>query len=300
MSDDSNDNDTEYSEDDEEEVDPEEESASEISEQDKVKEKKAVEKKEQGVKIRNEHYAYYPRELNPGLKHAGEVFRINIVNKNEDELPDGNAIKTFLKVVNPTMSFKLEEWERIDKQIKKSRTPIKEYMAMAIMQFVRDQELLERIRKQSLIDLGREEVRIQMEAEIEKKLMVKKAIWEPRFGKKSKNKTPSEIIESIDKTIGLEKDSDVETQEEKDKLVERLKKKSLWQPRYSKKPPAITTKPNDAEDAALEEEVDRMNNPDDTFLESIKTEGVMPEEKGVAVAQDAGTDDAPTQEEMTS
>ena len=215
-----------------------------------------------------------------------------------DEAPGVEQVYRKIKI---ELGLVEEDWARIYRMIKLRREKIKDYILTAIMTYTQELEIYERAKRKEIARCAEAEVRTQIEAEIEKVLVIKKTIWQPRFGKKDEQagpKTPNDVLADINKERGIE-DSD---KEEKEKLLERLRKKSIWKPKYTKKPPAILSKVDKSPDEELEEEVDRLagtdnSNVDDNFIESIKTEGVLPEEKGIP--QDAGAGDAPTQEEMT-
>jgi hypothetical protein len=259
-----------------------------------------------GVNIHETNYLRYPRKLNPNK----DIPNTNIYipqTKEGPKLPEGMAIEQVYEKIKIVTSFHQADWDKVIRMIKLRRETIKAYFVTAVLRYTRELELIDKIKKEQIEHYAKEEVRLQVEAELEKHLMLKKALWEPRFGKKEDStgpKTPADVIADIDKELGIAEGLDEFDQEQKDKLVDRLKKKSLWKPRYTKKPPAISSKVDKSPDEDLEEEVDRLNNKDnskveeDNFVESIKTEGVLPEEKGIT--QDTGADDAPTQEEMTA
>jgi len=267
-------------------IEPEEESISKIiTKADEVPEDKIS---EEGVGTdRNRTPVKRKKIKMPSVHEANAA-----VLKEEPEFLEYQTIK-------PTLIFVKSDWDVIYKMIKLRRETIRDYMITAIVAYTKQQLLFNRITNESIVEHAREDVRRQIEDEIEKKLIVKKSLWEPKYGKSPETKTRELVNEKIKKELKLNDNLDAEEKEDKDKLLERLKKNRLWKPRYGKKPPAITSKVDKSEDESLEEDVDRMNNPqsiDDNFMETITTVGVMPEEKGIEPAP--ADPDAPTQEEM--
>lgn len=228
----------------------------------------------------------------------------------ESDLPEGMAIEQVYEKFTIKLSLHEADWKRMYNMIRSRREKIKDYFQTAAIRYTQELEMIDKIRKEQIIHYTQEDVRLQVEAELEKKIMLKKALWEPRFGRRSEKegpKTPMDVISDLDKELGTRENLDEVDREEKDKMVDRLKKKSLWQPRYTKKPKALPKGVGVPIDEELEAEVDRLSNTDNSndsnteeenFAASIKTEGVLPQEKGMP--EDTGADDAPTQEEMAA
>jgi hypothetical protein len=177
--------------------------------------------------------------------------------------------------------------------------PLRTIIRDAITQYVSDSIIYNKMREEAIKSYAHSEVLSEIEKALIKRIELKNILWRPRYGKKGEDlkKSFEDIEKQVNKEVGAPDDLEDYEKEEKEKMVERIKNKDLWKPKYKKVPPALKTSKNKNNDEELEKDLDKGSTID---INTIKTIGVLPEELGIEVDDNIESDlnNAPTEEEM--
>lgn len=242
---------------------------------------------------------YYPKKENEGEISGKEIYISQDPDK-EIELSPGVINEYEECNVSIKLNFAKRDWDKVHGLIKRERDTIKQFSRRAIIKLADEMLDRERFRIKLLREKVEAEVMAELKEKIRQEIEVEKIIWNKKY--EGRDPDAVKLYPSLNEEM---KKQIAEEEAERLELAERIKRKeqkeAMNKAREERARARELKKAKENAANQTENETDNIDTApieEDNFTLDIRTEGVLPEEKGIVQDEDAS--DAPTQEEMAA